>query len=136
MFFLGDFGNPKMLQHLNAGVVYFLPGNYDTPEIMAEIQRDSRIRVLHPDCSRHLHGQLYGLVHEPETARNPNLFYLYGHIHGLQKIKTNGLNVGTDCHQFAPIDLSVVEWFRNAVENHYDQNAFMPDLGKAKEGPE
>lgn len=129
VFFLGDFGNPEMLKYLNASVIYFLPGNYDNPAIMTDIRKDSRIRVLHSDSSRHLHGNLYGLVHEPDTARNPNLFYLYGHIHNLQKIKINGLNVGTDCHQFEPIDIQTVEWYRNAIENHYDQNAFMDKLG-------
>ena len=74
-------------------------------------------------------GKVY-LVHEPEKAKNPKLFYLYGHIHQLQMVKRNGLNVGTDCHQFRPIDWETIVFYYLAIVNHYDENVFMETLGK------
>jgi hypothetical protein len=45
-------------------------------------------------------------------------------------VKRNGLNVGVDCHQFTPIDLSVVKFYYDAITKHYDHNVFMPVLGE------
>ena len=49
---------------------------------------------------------------------------MFGHIHKLQMVKKNGLNVGVDCHNFKPISLEEVLWYKNAIENHYDINVF------------
>ncbi|HNA90554.1 MAG TPA: hypothetical protein PK989_14665, partial [Anaerolineales bacterium] len=59
----------------------------------------------------------------------PGEFFLFGHVHQLQMVKRNGLNVGTDCHFFRPIDLQVVLFYRNAIYLHYDDNVFMERLG-------
>lgn len=53
-------------------------------------------------------------------------FLLFGHIHGLQKIKMFGLNVGVDCNNFEPISLEDVQFFRNAIEKgYYDQDVWI-----------
>lgn len=69
------------------------------------------------------------LVHEPEFGRGVDKFFLFGHIHQLQMVKKNGLNVGTDCHRFFPIDAETVLFYYKAITNHYDKNVFMKRLG-------
>ena len=51
-------------------------------------------------------------------------FNLFGHIHKLCMIKSYGLNVSVDCHNFTPIDLDTVWFYHNAVLNHYDDEVF------------
>ena len=62
--------------------------------------------------------------HKP-LNNSKNLFNLFGHIHKLQMVKRNGLNVGTDCHNFYPIDLETVLFYKDAIKNVYDENVFM-----------
>jgi len=144
VFHLGDFGNPVIISDLAGAEIYLLPGNYDTPEIQEElVKRDLRVTILdfQPwslevplyldeefDPDDELPGKIY-LVHEPEKATNEKLFYLYGHIHQLQMVKRNGLNVGTDCHQFRPIDWEAIVFYYLAIVNYYDENVFMEKLG-------
>jgi len=65
----------------------------------------------------------YNCTHRPEDC-DKSKFNLFGHVHGLCKIKKYGLNVGTDCHNFKPVGLTDVEFFRDAIENVYDINVF------------
>jgi hypothetical protein len=39
-------------------------------------------------------------------------------------IKPYGLNVGTDCHNFKPINEETILFYKNAIEKHYDDNVF------------
>lgn len=137
VFHLGDFGNPKQVRELTGAKIWLLPGNYDTPEVIDELTKDARINILEdlrfplavPEVYEDIMPSEIYLVHEPEHATDPRHFYLYGHIHQLQMVKRNGLNVGTDCHQFTPVDWNTIEFYYNAIVNHYDKNVFMPKLG-------
>lgn len=51
-------------------------------------------------------------------------FNLFGHIHKSQMVKRYGLNVGVDCHDFAPVTNERLAFYRNAIENHYDDQVF------------
>lgn len=150
---LGDFGEPKyrdndeaayqlLTQDLNGRAIYLIPGNYDTPEVLEALKQDPRVVVvtepdvtlnfvlMHAEVRPHnITTQTIRLVHAPQDAKDPMAFYLYGHIHQLQMVKRNGLNVGVDCHQFKPIDLEVVKFYYDAVMKHYDANVFMSQLG-------
>lgn len=42
----------------------------------------------------------------------------------LQMVRRYGLNVGTDCHNFKPISINDVMFYRNAILNYYDENVF------------
>jgi len=142
VYHLGDFGKPEFMHRLQGARIFLLPGNYDTPEtIETLLQQDTRIRIwgnvngeraksilMKSPVDSGLPEYLY-LVHEPENAASSNVFYLYGHIHQLQMVKRNGLNVGVDCHQFHPIDFNVVKFYYDAITQHYDKNVFMPELG-------
>ena len=66
---------------------------------------------------------MFELVHEPIKAKKMD-FVLFGHIHEKQKVKKFGLNVGVDCHNFCPISLDDVLWYKNAIKLYYDDNVF------------
>lgn len=63
------------------------------------------------------------MTHEPENCKKDR-FNLFGHVHQLCMVKKYGLNVGTDCHFFKPIDIDTVLFYKNAIQNHYDFNVF------------
>ncbi len=126
VYHLGDFGDPSYLKYLKGGHIFFLPGNYDKPDILETMMKDKRILIFSNNSEVILNGHKFYLTHEPEFgAAEQNAFYLYGHIHKLQMIKRNGLNVGVDCHHFKPINKETVLFYENAILNHYDKNAFM-----------
>jgi len=127
VYHLGDFGDPYYLKHLKGKYIYFLPGNYDKPDILEAMKKDERVRIIPNNTGIILNDSKFYLIHEPEfgDAADPKPFYLYGHIHKLQMIKRNGLNVGVDCHHFKPINKDTVLFYENAILNHYDKNAFM-----------
>ena len=67
------------------------------------------------------------LFHEPNCCVKDSpivKFNLFGHIHGRQMIKRYGLDVGVDAHDFRPISKDEVEFWMNAIKNHYDEEVF------------
>lgn len=62
-------------------------------------------------------------IHEP-IYKKESEFTLFGHIHKLQMVKKNGLNVGTDCHNFYPIDLDTVLFYKNGIDNVFREDVF------------
>lgn len=147
IFHLGDVGDFDVLPKLN-GQKYLLFGNYERDEFpIKDINDRESIRKLFSDK---YNTQVYfddidiskvinlinlsnenmcvQLTHEPlifsEPIRKTNICNLFGHIHKLCMIKAYGLNVGVDCHNFKPISLEDVEFYINAILNHYDQNVF------------
>ncbi len=132
VYHLGDFGNPEMIFRLNATEIYLVPGNYDDG-----IQfHDARVTTLKQEHALELpyktslitnktEYETVKLIHEPLKSNNEKDFYLFGHIHKLQMVKRNGLNVGVDCHNFTPINLETVWFYYNAIIKHYDENVFI-----------
>ena len=130
VYHLGDFGEPGMIRLLYGKEIFFLPGiTYDTKEVIDELKHlDERIHIIRRNEVVLYGGKNYVLVHEPETAKSNYTFFLYGHIHKLQMVKRNGLCVSQDAHHFCPISLEEVEFYRNAIENFYDENVFIEKL--------
>jgi calcineurin-like phosphoesterase family protein len=135
VYHLGDFGNPEVVHRLRFHRLHLIPGNYDTPEVISELCKEPRVDVLDdqpvpllPPDDTGLPSIIH-LIHEPEKADDPEAFYLFGHIHQLQVVKRNGLNVGTDCHRFHPIGYQTVKFYYDAITLHYDGNVFVPHLG-------
>jgi calcineurin-like phosphoesterase family protein len=60
----------------------------------------------------------------PQEKMSEDSFGLFGHIHKLCMIKSYGINVGADCHNFTPIDLDTVLFYHNAALHYYDENVF------------
>ena len=126
VYHLGDFGSIKYLSGLTFERMLLLPGNYDDQATIDALKADERVFII---PSKYIYLDDMCLVHEPTGAPQDIAFYLFGHIHKLQMVKRNGLNVGVDCHNFYPIDLETVNFYRTAIEKHYDQNVFLERLG-------
>jgi calcineurin-like phosphoesterase family protein len=71
-----------------------------------------------------INNNQFWLCHKPENY-NSNMMTLFGHVHKLQLIKRFGLNIGVDCHNYTPISLDEILFYKNAMKNHYDHNVFM-----------
>jgi len=126
VYHLGDFGNPQFIKHLNGKYIWIIKGNYDKPEILEELLKDERIGITSKTSSSIILNNIsFNLIHAPEEGTDLNKFYLFGHIHKLQMVKRNGLNVGVDCHNFTPINSETILFYYNAIKNHYDKNVFM-----------
>jgi calcineurin-like phosphoesterase family protein len=123
---LGDIGNVDILRVLNFKKMYFIPGNYEKKDhsIIEELSEDQRVIICENQQKITLNGKTYYLCHEPINGGGEDKFYLYGHIHRLQMIKKNGINVGQDANRFKPVLVSEIEWMRNAMEKYYDNNVF------------
>lgn len=68
-------------------------------------------------------GVSVNLVHKPTDA-NRTMFNLFGHIHRLQMVKRCGLNVGVDCHNYAPISEETVLQYQREIDEFYDEDVF------------
>ena len=129
VFHLGDFGDYSILPKLNFGKMYLLKGNYEKDDNDFEITDN---RVIVKDNSDkifkfQLDGETIGCVHEPLTVTKDSSdfdFYLFGHIHEKGKVKRNGYNVGTDANNYAPVNIETIKFYKNAIENFYDDNVF------------
>ena len=129
VYHLGDFGDFRFAEYLNGNII-LLFGNYERMELLNydTVEHMMSGTYFH---SYNIYGEynlliddtIYSLVHEPSNC-STDYFKLFGHIHKLQMVKRNGLNVGVDCHDFYPIDLATVEFYRNAIERHYDEDVF------------
>jgi calcineurin-like phosphoesterase family protein len=127
VYHLGDFGDYKVREKLN-GNIYLVLGNYERSDLdKGMVTLDDLLDLFKSvykqiDIAK-INNQYYQMVHEP-THRVNDKFKLFGHIHKLQMVKRNALNVGVDCHNFTPISIETVEFYRNAIENHYDEEVF------------
>ena len=127
VYHLGDIGDIGCLRLLNGNII-ILPGNYETPQVLSGL--NDRYKIIRPNhrVSLEYDGITYQvyLVHKPEEANSMyNAFFLFGHIHKLQMVKRNGLNVGVDCHNFYPISIETIVFYMMTIKNYYDQNVFM-----------
>lgn len=134
VYHLGDFGDYDVIERLN-GKINLILGNYELNDIKdGKITEDELIEkgfyslqdsvILDIDDI----GKVY-LTHKPNDCIDISLddtikFNLFGHIHKCQMVKSFGLNVGTDCHNFIPIDIDTVKFYFNAIKNYYDSNVF------------
>ena len=121
---LGDFGSPIYYPKLNFGEMKLVLGNYEIKDGYTEPD-DKRVQVIPSNSSITYRGKKYYLTHETISPENDlKKFYLFGHIHRLQIVKRNGINVGTDCYRFSPVDFDEIEFLRGGIENHFDENVF------------
>ena len=143
VYHLGDFGNTEIVKLLNFKKMYFIPGNYEDIDGYGQLNFDKRVVILNKDENGNnpgfydkQNGEYYNLVHEPffdikeERYHHSNdlmdeEFYLYGHIHRLQLVKRNGINVGCDGLYFAPISLEELRFIRTGIEDYFDENVFI-----------
>lgn len=129
VYHLGDFGQYDTIKRLN-GSVHLLFGNYERKDVSAGVISETKLLDLGFHCI-HLHpfeleveDLPLRLVHEP-SARAGERFHLFGHIHGVCRVKRNSLNVGVDAHHFSPISLETVRFHKEAIEHSYDDEVFL-----------
>jgi len=128
VYHLGDFGDVECVDFLN-GRINFLSGNYDDQKTLDYFAK-RHIIILEQDHLLKIDQYNFCLVHEPyKTKMSEDHFFLFGHIHKLQMVKINGLNVSVDCHNFFPLSFEDVLFYRNAIINHYDKNVFCDKMG-------
>lgn len=131
---LGDFGNYDIRKQLN-GKIILIYGNYEEDDIkklnMTPDEFDTMLKdkygfdhIIHKGLTLEFEdGEQIYCTHKPTDCKS-NMFNLFGHIHKLQMVKRFGLNVGIDCHLFAPLSYKGVLFYKNAIENHYDDDVF------------
>lgn len=139
---LGDFGNWDIVQYLN-GHIILLEGNYERDHKNGPLSEENKSKFQSIEKEKYLRlpvrKETVILVHEPHNIEEvpeeeKTDFYLFGHIHEKQKVKYNGLNVGVDVHNFAPVSWKTVEFYKEAITNVYDEDCFENfKLSKEKE---
>ena len=132
IYILGDFGDLSYAKYLNGRKV-FIKGNYERNYYTDE-QLKQYFDVVYPLDVMYLpvehNGKLYDIyiTHEPLNLLGRSMtettIGLFGHIHKLCMVKRYGINVGTDCHHFTPIDIDTILFYHNAALHYYDENVF------------
>lgn len=144
---LGDFGDPGVIRYLN-GHIRLVAGNYEVTEwkesgmlltdwIEQKLEQGFEAVTMstsYCDISKTSnpdnHKWAVALGHEPEKVkeevRSGNFDYgLFGHIHGRQKVKRFGFDVGTDANDFTPVSEEDVRFYLGALDKgYYDSEVF------------
>ena len=129
VYILGDFGILSYAKFLS-GKKHFIRGNYEynyTDEELLKYfdlvcpSKTVHIPIIHNDTLYH-----FTMAHEPKNVKefkiSDNYVNVFGHVHKLQMIKSYGINVGMDCHNFKPISIDDVLFYHNAILTFYDEN--------------
>jgi len=135
VYHLGDFGeDAHYLNCLNFGTLNFVKGNYErdgkVPKVLSDMKKMKNVNIFDNDECKVTNGEFnYTLRHEPISGHKvgKDEFVLYGHIHGRQLVKDNGIDVGVDAHGFSPMSQEDVNFFANALkQGFYDENVKTP----------
>ena len=131
--FLGDFGEFDTLKVLNFKKMQFVYGNYETRDLdnaIKELEKYENIERYSNDDLVYVSPKKneYILRHEPLNPEKEhfkkNAFYAFGHIHGRDQYKRNGIDVGMDANNYCPISSDTLDWMYDAVTKYVDENVF------------
>lgn len=132
---LGDFGDLEIAKYLN-GQINLIKGNYERnfKEDISQIPGHEYFRVIRSgdrvDLNFHIPGtsgtRHLVMHHEPLKHYGKDMYYsLFGHIHGRQKVKRFGIDVGVDAWNYTPVDSEEIEFLLNALDmGYYDEEVF------------
>lgn len=133
VYHLGDFGDYRMREFLNGRIV-LIKGNYERVGFKDEYEKYAHLfdevhEYMHTIILKHNnHNYFITMTHEPNRIKefpiDEERINLFGHVHKLCMVKSYGLNVGVDCHNFKPLSLDDVIFYQNALLNYYDDNVF------------
>lgn len=134
----GDFGNYDIVKQLNGTHILRL-GNYEIDDIEKKYGGDFKkfvfdmvdrgfTEVIHNNISYitiTIDGEevLMAMTHKPEDC-DKDEFNLFAHIHGRQKVKRYGLDVGVDANHFFPMSEDDIAFTYTAIKKYYDNNVF------------
>ncbi len=144
---LGDFGNLDMIKYLN-GHVHLTLGNYERKDVEEKFGGDMKkytdlllekgftsVTIAPSVIEVHTSfedSQRITIGHEPIAAKKVSdefntKYVLFGHIHGRQKIKPFGIDVGVDTSNFTPNRASKeIRFFLNALDKgYYDEEVWI-----------
>lgn len=133
VYHLGDFGeNGKYLDCLNFGTLKFIKGNYErdgkSPDVLKDMKNRKDVEIFNNDKCKVENGTFkYTLRHEPisNNTIEKDEIVLFGHIHGRQMIKKNGIDVGVDVHRYCPCSQEEINFFANCLDKgYYDEQVF------------
>lgn len=122
-------GNDKYCTYLKKEFGYKLV--ISKPSAVIQVSSDD-YKLEKTDSDKLIYHNLF-FVHEPSNARHlplkqnlstTNDIVLFGHIHGRQKIKKIGIDVGVDANHFCPYTLDDIAFYHNAILYHYDKEVF------------
>ena len=131
--FLGDFGEFDTLKVLNFKKMQFVYGNYETRDLdnaIKELEKYENIERYSNDDLVYVSPKKNGYIlrHEPLNPEKEhfkkNAFYAFGHIHGRDQYKRNGIDVGMDANNYCPISSDTLDWMYDAVIKFVDENVF------------
>jgi calcineurin-like phosphoesterase family protein len=134
IFHLGDFGDPTTIKYLNGKQIIILPGNYDDEKVLKILSQDRRVKIVPKNFKIKMENIIFQLIHSIDSADKSNNFFLFGHTHGRQMVKRQGLDVGVDCHNYTPISMDDVIFYYNAITKFYDENVFSETIPPTNNG--
>lgn len=138
VYHLGDFGSLWPKKYLNGNIILIL-GNYEKEDIeknqMIYSELENKFDKVYKDpIILDNKNNKFILCHEPLTGleiynkeiikekNTEDIFVLFGHIHGRQKIKKFGIDVGIDAHNYFPISEKDIFFYKKAInEGFYDE---------------
>lgn len=152
LYHLGDFGDYNRVREINAPVILIV-GNYEekeygdhfdewSKEILDKYGYDGKTGFLEiwkpikkisieytlDDKPNPVYRKELMLAHKPldikKVLMNDFERGLFGHIHGRQKVKKFGIDVGVDAQNFKPISENDVGFYLNAIDKFYDDDVF------------
>ena len=128
VFHLGDFGDYNRVKELNGSII-LVAGNYEW-DMTKEKALEYGFYGFSPfkeECTISINEYHVAMVHRPQDLKNRNIsdynLNLFGHVHKLQMIKEYGVNVGSDCHNYTPIDFDTILFYHDAILHYYDDDA-------------
>lgn len=127
VFHLGDFGDYKTAEILN-GKIYLIPGNHERYDKNFKDNYKYFYEVTDDIHKIKINDYHITMAHEPSKLRDINIdenhINLFGHLHKLCMVKSYGLNVGMDCHNFSLISLDTVLSYHEQIFSYYDDEIF------------
>ena len=150
VYHLGDFGELWPVKYLN-GEIILIEGNYEKDEINKNSEYKKILEntfdkiydtpIISDDfdfskkilCHEPLDGlKLYNKINYEKIPDNKNInFILFGHIHGRQRIKEFGIDVGVDANNYFPISEEEVQFLKNAIyQEKYDSQVWCNKYSK------
>ena len=141
VYHLGDFGNKNIVKKLHGKVILIL-GNYEERELKEQYNNNfdayksylidlGFYDVIRHDLTLTFNDEQYYLTHKPLDCKS-NMFNLFGHIHGQQKVKEFGYDVGVDANFFYPCTLDDVFFWQNSVKIHLKGKSVFCNLNDIK----
>ena len=135
VYHIGDFGSYETVKKLNGNIILIF-GNYEEHDLNTLYNNDfeafkaSLIKLGFKDAvEKGLELTLpknnlnVYLTHKPLDCCK-NTFNIFGHIHSRCLVKRFGVNAGVDNHLYCPINEDRIYYYKDAIENIFDNNIF------------